>query len=342
MPTHPLPPNVPRTIVEFLEAGRSFALVTVLRDSGSTPRKAGTRMIVDAGGGVWGTIGGGLLESEARRAAAEALQTGRPSVFDFRFSGSSARGDDPVCGGLMRILIDPNPADHVQAYAAASESLRGRRRGTLTTLVRDRGARVLVRWQLDRSPLVAAGEPRYLANAPEKRIEFLFEPLTPAPLLLIAGGGHVGQALARHAALVGFDLAVVEDRAEFADPSRYPTSADVRHGRFADLVGQWPLDGDTYVAIVGRGHKVDADALAAVIHQPVAYVGMMGSRRKVALIRKEFVDSGLATEEQFARVHAPIGLDIGAETVEEIAASVVAELISVRRGKECRRGGEGQ
>jgi xanthine dehydrogenase accessory factor len=90
---------------------------------------------------------------------------------------------------------------------------------------------------------------------------------------------------------------------------------------------------DTYVAIVGRGHKVDADALAAVIGGPAGYIGMMGSRRKVALIRRDFLQAGLATENQFDRVHAPIGLDIGAETVPEIAASIVAEMIAVRRGK---------
>ena len=114
---------------------------------------------------------------------------------------------------------------------------------------------------------------------------------------------------------------------------------EVHHGSFRELCARWPLNRDTFVAVVGRGHKVDATALAAVIRESVGYVGMMGSRRKVALLRHEFVESGLATEEQFSRVHAPIGLDIGAQTVEEIAASIVAELVAVRRGKRPQRGG---
>ena len=343
MAHHPLPPNPYRLVVDLLGQGRRFALVTVLKAAGSTPRKAATRMLVDAGGEAWGTIGGGLLESEARRAAAGAIKTGKAAAFDFRFSGASARGDDPVCGGTMRVLVDPSPADHLEAFAAAAEALRCRRRGSLTTLVCGGGDRVVVRWQADHPGVphgghapdgLATGRPHHFAtvgDAPDGQAEILVEPVVPPPLLLVAGGGHVGQALARQAAAVGFQVVVVDDRGEYAEPTQYPTGVEVRQGKLSDLVGQWPLTDDTYVAIVGRGHKVDAEALAAVIRQPVRYVGMMGSRRKVALVRREFLEAGLATTEQFDRVHAPIGLDLGAETVEEIAASIVAQLVAVRR-----------
>jgi xanthine dehydrogenase accessory factor len=348
MATHPLPAHVHQLIVEWIDTGKAFAMITVLNASASTPRKAGTRMLVDAAGDARGTIGGGLLEHEARRAAGEALRTGRPSVFDFPFIGSSARGDDPVCGGRMRILVDPAPAAHARAYAAASDAAQCRRRGALVTTVRG-ATEVDVRWHECGSgaapvgPVASAlrtGVVTYAETAtaePGRRVELLTEPVLPAPLLLVAGGGHVAQALARQASLLDFQVAVFDDRPEFADPDLYPATVGVRCGRFAEGAKEFVLNADTYVAVVGRGHKVDADALAAVIHQPVAYVGMMGSRRKVALIRREFIESGLATEEQFSRVHAPIGLDIGAETVEEIAASIVAELIAVRRGKRIRR-----
>jgi xanthine dehydrogenase accessory factor len=328
--------------------------VTVLKDSGSTPRKAGTRAIVDASGEMWGTIGGGLLEAEARARALEAIRTGSPVVFDFRFSGCSARGDDPVCGGTMRVLIDPRPDRHLSAFSEWSSELAAGRRGVLAT--RTAFGEVAMQWCPDHilaEPIwgeaaqLAVQEARAkesaqyfheLLSKPDEFIEGVADPLRPRPLLLIAGGGHVGQALARQASLLDFDVVVTEDRPEFAEGVRFPAGVDARRGRFAELVAQWPVNRDTYVAIVGRGHKVDADALAAVIKSDAGYVGMMGSRRKIALMRKEFLESGLATAEQFDRVHAPIGLDLGAQTVEEIAASIVGELVAVRRGRRPPRG----
>jgi xanthine dehydrogenase accessory factor len=319
-----------QTIADLAEAGQTFALVVVLSDSGSTPRKAGTKAIVDAGGAIHGTIGGGLLEHEARRAALRSMETGRAEVFDFRFDGKSAREGDPVCGGTVRVLIDRRAASHCAAYAAAAEARRSRRRGVLTTRVHRLGAgaagdvRVSVEW----IPGDAAGVPETHVDS----ADFLIEPLIPPPLLLVVGGGHVGQALARQAVPVGFDVVVIEDRPEFADAARFPGALAVRCGDVADELRRFPLDGDTYVALVSRGHRTDAAALAACIREPaLAYVGMMGSRRKVGLLRKEFIETGVATAAQFDRVHAPIGLDIGAESPAEIAASIVAELVAVSR-----------
>jgi xanthine dehydrogenase accessory factor len=184
---------------------------------------------------------------------------------------------------------------------------------------------VTVDWIADDSPMAA--DRRDL----KVRGDVLAEPVVPVARLLIAGGGHVGQALAQQAVLVGFEVIVVEDRAEFAEPTRYPPGVTTRLGAFSEAVAEFPIDRDTYVAIVGRGHPVDMKALVACIDSPAAYIGMMGSRRKVALVRKALLESGQATEEQFARVYAPIGLRLGAETVPEIAASIVAQLVAVRR-----------
>jgi xanthine dehydrogenase accessory factor len=165
----------------------------------------------------------------------------------------------------------------------------------------------------------------------EEDVQGLARPVLPAARLLIAGGGHVGQALATQASLVGFEVIVVEDRQEFAEASRYPSGVTARFGEFTEALAEFPIDQDTYVAIVGRGHPVDMKALVACIESPAAYIGMMGSRRKVSLVRKELIETGRATAEQFARIYAPIGLNIGAETVPEVAASIVAQLVAVRR-----------
>jgi xanthine dehydrogenase accessory factor len=341
----PKPTNdVRKLLVEFSRAGRSFAAVSVLKDAGSTPRKAGTRAIVEEGGRMWGTIGGGLLEAEAKRLALEAIGKGRATVFDFRFNGTDPCGGDPVCGGTMRVLVDPSAPTHRAAYERMADALGRRRRGVLLTKIeRERAADVEVRWFEtgvgDEMPEEIAAAFARMSETDEAvyvsddRSEALAERVLPTPLLLVAGGGHVGQALAQQARLAGFDVVVVEDRAEYADAARYEPEVMTRGCEFAAAIDEFGVTEDTYIAIVGRGHLVDAKALAACIHRAAAYIGMMGSRRKIALLRKEFIDSGKATRAEFDRVWAPIGLDIGAQTVPEIAVSIVAQLIAVRRGQ---------
>jgi xanthine dehydrogenase accessory factor len=331
MATLPLNNDVHRTILEAIDAGRPFALAVVMKSSGSVPREAGTKALIDANGTIHGTIGGGLLEAEARRLAIESLQKKRPTVFDFRFAGANAELNEPVCGGTMRVLVDPDVARNRAGYSAAAEAVRQRQRGVLlTTVDGDPGApQVSVEWV----PKVSLPLDEWHARRGDKERgdDILAEPVVPAARLLIAGGGHVGQALAQQGAMVGFEVIVVEDRAEFVDPVRYPSGVTTRCGAFRDALAEFPIDEDTYVAIVGRGHPVDMQALLACIDSPAAYIGMMGSRRKVALVRKALLESGQVTEQQFARVYAPIGLNLGAETVPEIAASIVAQLVVVRR-----------
>jgi xanthine dehydrogenase accessory factor len=148
---------------------------------------------------------------------------------------------------------------------------------------------------------------------------------------LIIGGGHVSQALATQASPVGFDIVVFEDRSEFADPALFPPGTQTFYGKLPDLLAKFPMDPDTFIVIVTRNHQQDALALRHCIRRPVAYLGMIGSRRKIPLLRREFLKAGWATADEFRRVYAPIGLDLGAITVPEIAASIVGQLIAVRR-----------
>jgi xanthine dehydrogenase accessory factor len=340
-----------QTIAVAIDEGRPFALAVVLRSSGSVPREAGTTAIIDSQGAIQGTIGGGLLEAEAQRLAVESQRTMTPAVFDFRFSGASAALNDPVCGGTMRVLVDPTVARQRTAYADAADAVRQRRRGVfLTTVKGHETPQVAAQWISDDAvsrnmsdaataamrAALAQGTAEFFngQSQPEDDIQGLARPVLPAARLLIAGGGHVGQALATQASLVGFEVIVVEDREKFADAALYPPSVTTRFGDFAKVLDEFPIDRDTYVAVVGRGHPVDMKALAACIDKPAAYIGMMGSRRKVALVRKALIESGQATEEQFACVYAPIGLNLGAETVPEVAASIVAQLVAVRRTGE--------
>ncbi|KKL28293.1 hypothetical protein LCGC14_2376600, partial [marine sediment metagenome] len=121
---------------------------------------------------------------------------------------------------------------------------------------------------------------------------------------------------------MGFDVTVLDDRPEFTRPELFPHGATMRCGNIGEEVAGFPHGGDTYIVIVTRSHKHDADALAACLHEPVACIGMIGSGRKVAMVREDFVESGRATPAEFDRVYAPIGLDIGSVTVPEIAAGI--------------------
>jgi len=339
------PINIYEKIVEFIDTGHSFAVALVLRAEGSTPRGAGVRAVIDQEGKIWGTIGGGVVEAEAQRLAIEACRSKRPIVVDQQLQGAKSTDDTPICGGMMRILVDPTAEKDRVCYAQAAEAIRLRQRGVMLTTARTTtNTEVTCHWLpqdaipsdapfpgaqnirscLDRESVQLFTESAHVFT------EVLVEPVIPKPLLLIAGGGHVGQALTYQASLVGFDVTVIDERPEFTDPALFPDGTRTCCGdtpkQFAALVGDY-----TYVVIVTRGHKLDAEVLEACLHSRAVYIGMIGSKRKVALMRRHFIESGLATEEEFDRVFTPIGLDIGAVTVPEIAASITAELIAVRR-----------
>lgn len=341
--------DIHQVIAELAERGDRLAVALVLEAEGSTPVGVGAKAAIGASGAIHGTVGGGAVEAETQRRGAEAIASGRPLVFRFELLGRAAGDTSPICGGWMRLLVDPAAAQHRDAYAAAAAARVRRERGALLTRIRGSDpCEVAVQFlrgdaippELD-FPGAEAVHAVLKSEGPElfggEGSEVLVEPLIPRPVLVIVGGGHVGQAVAAQADLVGFEIVVLDDRPEFTRPERFPTGATLRCGPLAEQIAALPFGGDTYVVIVTRGHQHDAEALAVCLRRPAAYVGMIGSRRKVALMRDDFVTSGRATAEEFARVYAPIGLDIGAATVPEIATSIVAQLIAVRRAGRAPR-----
>lgn len=347
--------DIHRILANLASQDRHGVLAVVLATDGSTPGKVGAKAIVAADGSIQGTIGGGRTEAEVQRLAVETLKTRCAVVLDFQLDGSTADGDDAICGGRMRVLLDPTADRHREAYEAALASRQSRQRGVLLTSARgDKEVEVTVEFLPEQTISSQIGfpgltavrtalqreQPRWYvqeSTSDAQTGEVLIEPVTPTPVLLIVGGGHVGQAVAAQAQLVGFDIVVIDDRPEFTCPERFPDGALTDCGDIGERVADFPHDADTYVVIVTRGHRHDADALAACICQPVAYIGMIGSRRKVAMMRKHFVESGRATSTEFDRVYAPIGLDLAAVTVPEIATSIVSQLIAVRRKSDSLR-----
>ena len=330
-------------IVEFIDTDQSFAVAVILDSSGSTPGRIGGKAIITADGKIHGTIGGGLVEATAQESAIEACKSKKPIIFDLIFEGVSTTSAIPVCGGAMRVLIDPTAHTKRQAFAAAAAAMEKRQRGVLLTKIHnDNEIAVDYDW-LEPGQAPALDIVQDIARCIDKKIiqlvtvdsmEVLIEPVLPKPVLLIAGGGHVSQAVAVQANLVGFDVVVFDDRAEFTQAELFPQGTRTRCGDVPKELTDFGISGNTFVVIVTRGHNHDAEALKACIHSPAVYIGMIGSKRKIAVIRKDLVESGNVTADQFGRVFAPVGVDIGAVTVPEIAMSITAQLVAVRRKGE--------
>ncbi len=319
-------------LVGILARGGRVALATLVEAGGSTPQVPGATAIFTSAGLEAGTVGGGLLEARVEAAAKDALRDGRAVLLDIRLDADPSDMEGAICGGTARVLVDPGVGAAAAVYAAALDGFRRRRPGFVETRVTGAsGGPVTVerRWLASDEAAPAGERPRLAATAGG----FLFlEPVRPLPRLIVAGAGHVGRAVARLGALLDFSVTVVDDRAEFANAVNIPEADEIVAADIGGTLAALAPTPHDYFVVVTRGHAKDGEALRAVVRREAAYVGMIGSRTKIGLMRREFLDKGWATEAEWARVHAPIGLDIGSKTVEEIAVSIAAELVRVRSG----------
>ncbi len=343
--------SIEARLLEFLKAGEPVVLAQVIGTEGSAPQIAGAAALFTRDGLAAGTVGGGTAEAKTQKAAGRALRSGRSALLSFNLAGEIHLDADGVCGGTMRLLVDADPGRDRAIFAAAVRAAGLRRPGLMAVAIRPspHGGGVSVRrgWipaAVPGSRLKAAGWARFLDQAAAALAEkkprlaaagrgwIYLEPRLPAPRLLIAGAGHVGLAVARLGAFLGFAVEVIDDRPEFASEDRFPWAEMIIVGDPARELERAAIDGTTYVVLVTRGHRHDAAALRACIRRPAAYIGMIGSARKAGLLRDEFLARGWASAAEWDRVHAPIGLTIGSRTVEEIAVSISAELVAVRNG----------
>jgi xanthine dehydrogenase accessory factor len=318
--------------------GRSFVVATIIQHGGSTPRSSGAKMIVMANGSSIGTIGGGKLEADVIAKSVDVIRSGKSRVVDYQFSGADAAAMDMICGGNARVLVDRisnETSDFWELFAMLSAPNRGLA-GWLATRIQANGE-VSHRFIQDEEINKRSDEPLGDLNqvkSPQLREtagEMLFvEPVVFPASLFIFGAGHVSQAIARISAMVEFHTVVLDDRQEFANLERFPDAAEIRVDqpvtRMFDLHKFSPAD---FIVIVTRGHLQDQTVLEKALQTGAGYIGMIGSKRKCRLIFESLLEKGYS-EEQIQRVHAPIGLDINAETPEEIAVSIVAELIQQR------------
>ncbi len=275
---------------------------------------------------IAGTIGGGQLEGDVEQIARKALISGSSGLYYFNLN-TDAESPGAICGGETEVLVDANPDKHRPALEEMEQSLSKDSEGHICTIVSNKPGEdfsIEQMWISGRDPGL---------DSDEENPCLFIEAIKPFPHLVIAGAGHVGKALAHLASLLDFEITIIDDRREYACLNNIP---DADHFIVKDIglaVSELELGPDTYLVIVTRGHSSDAEALKACIGSGAAYVGMIGSKHKVAVIKKQFFESGLATEEQWERIHTPIGIPIASHTVQEIAISIAAQLVSERAKK---------
>ena len=324
---------------------RSVAMATVVSVRGSAPRPAGARFFVAADGAMAGSVSGGCVENDVAMRAQRTLTTGTPELVEYGIADDEAFDLGLTCGGTIGVFIERFPDALV---GAADELIRTERLGAVVTVVSGEslGSGVVV----DAAAAPLAGDLDITAIAPDLRAmmtdervgvltlgsrQVFVETIAPAPVMLIFGAGHAAQPLARMAGDVGFRVVVSDARQAWATVERFP---DVD-----DLVVDWPpatferhpLDHRTYVVLLSHDARFEEPVLDAVRDTPVRYIGAMGSRRTHAA-RLDRLSAAGWSPEQLSRIHGPIGLDIGATTPEEMAVSIIGEVISARHGHGTR------
>ncbi|MGD9365835.1 MAG: XdhC family protein [Desulfobacteraceae bacterium] len=338
------------SLVELLTERESVVLTTILSRSGSAPRAVGTRMIVRSDGSIIGTIGGGILEARVQQLAEHAFDHRGATVRDFVLTAEDAEQMGMICGGQLRVLIQyVNGSDsaylgfHRQVKAALdlgkqawliTEIPAGERarNGLVQCLCRNDGTRVFAGEHEDfpiPPPPADSREPQVVAQGAAR---FLMEPLCHEGVVFIFGAGHISRQLALLTRLVGFRTVVLDDRAAFANRERFASADDVVVlPSFDGAMAGLSIDKNSFIVLVTRGHAHDKTLLGEALKTRAGYIGMIGSRRKRDAVYQDLEKEGFPAE-AFERVHSPIGLSIAAETPEEIAVSITAELIAVRAG----------
>jgi xanthine dehydrogenase accessory factor len=304
-------------LVAVMAEGEPFALGIISEIKGSSPQKKGAKALFFADGRIIGTLGGGCLEAEIQDRARRALRTQEPAEFELVLDHDFGWDDGLICGGKVSGLILPRASDVRELWHELA-----RRERTLTWGVKADFA---------------------VAEAPADQAEgWLYrETVTPACALWIAGSGHVAQAVAPLALQLDFDVTVLDDRPALANHQFFPKRVSFRVGAWEELLRQALPSKPAIGLIVTRGHQRDALVLSRWIHEPFLFLGMIGSRRKKRLIFEQFIEEKIATSGELDRVACPVGIEIGSQTVPEIAISIVAQLVHQRAAMLRRSGATG-
>ncbi|MCK4727151.1 MAG: XdhC family protein [Anaerolineales bacterium] len=252
-----------QAVAELEEKQEAGVLCTGIRSQGSTPRHAGSKMLVKSDGSIVGSVGGGEMENRTISAALDCIKMGKPGWLDYNLD-DLAQGDPGLCGGQVAIYM---------------------------------------------------------------------EPIIPNPTLVVVGAGHVGQAVAHLASWLDFRIVVSDDRPEFCNPEAVPDAEEFFPVPLEELTEKLKITPWTYVVMTTRSVDVDVPGLPSLLKSPAAYIGVIGSQRRWETTRKQLEASSVSAE-KINRIRSPMGIKIQAETPEEIAVSILAEIIQIKHGIE--------
>lgn len=341
--------------------GRRGALATLVRTLGTTPRKEGTKMLVDEEGQILGSVTiGGCVDARVIEEAGLVLASGAPKSVEMRLGDEEAWEIGLTCGGTVELLIEPlspsDPNDPGSPWYDAARAEAGRGEGSaLVTVVGGEGlplgARMLVGAEgRVRGSLEAGLDARLLKEIPKeirrradsvtrsfplpdgKTAELFVDFFAPPATLLVFGAGAVAIPLAALGKGLGFRIVVVDARPRFAHRGRFPDADEIKVGLPSEIAETFPFGPATWVVLVAHDYKYDIPVLLRVLQSDVPYIGMLGSRRRGKAIFDLLREKGI-DERQLARIRVPIGLDLGARTTAEIAVSILAEMVAVKYGK---------
>ncbi len=339
-----------QTIITKLTTGNPVVLISIISMEGSTPRESGTKMVVAADGN-YGTIGGSLLEAAVIQKARQILTTGKSVIMDFDLSGESTSSPGMICGGKTQLLLDfmePTTVNRTIFEEMYSRIKEGHRFFFVTKFIESREqlsveGRCLIFSDgsikgdmiITQSEFPSIWEKIHLIPTttvlPTGKTKLVIDPVRRFKTIFCFGAGHVAVPTVHIAAMVGFQVVVIDDREEFANIQRFPEAAHICViNDFSRALAGLEIDEDSFIVIVTRGHTYDRIVLEQALKTRAGYIGMISSRTKRDAIYNTLLNEGIATPKDLERVYSPIGLPIGGDTPEEIAVSIAAELISVR------------
>lgn len=342
-------------IVKALEKKEGVALATIVERVGSAPRAAGAKYLVKADGTSYGSVGGGCVEAEVWQGAQEVIEKGKGGVLRFKLTAEQLAEGGLICGGNIDIFVEPLREEFLGIYQEIARMKQKGGAAILATLISvddafpgEGGVKMLIRPSGEKTGSLFVGEgiegivlkegesvlkekkPKATTlRFADRSVEILLEPVYSEPTVYLFGAGHVSQQVAPLAKRVQFKVVVIDDRETFANRERFPEADEVIVSEFETCFEALPVDDASYIVIVTRGHLYDGMVLEQAIGTKARYIGMIGSKKKIHALYRNLIEKGIP-KETLNRVYAPIGIDINSETPEEIAVSIVAELIKVR------------
>ncbi len=333
---------------ELLSSGKKIVLAKTIRRSGSTPRDVGSMCIITEEGKLIGTVGGGTLEYRVQKRATALLKQETSFIYRFRLTSEDVAGAGMICGGDVDLYLEPLFPENkgtVSLLKAITQQIIDNRSCLLVTRIEDdipamdTGARMMVKEDGKTIGSIPGLEPKGitldknmlydLIPFDNKKADLFVERIALDPRIFLFGAGHVSMFVAQLARTVGFAVTLIDDRPEFANKKRFPGADKILVTDFNQAFGQLEISQNSYILIITRGHLHDKVVLQHALSTSASYIGMIGSIKKRNLIYKALIDEGFSKHD-LEKVYSPIGLDINAETPEEIAVSIIGELIKKR------------